>query len=96
MSVRPLIGCKTTPFFNLSPVSAASSSHTPPPYILFPPDAPIRCPVCKVVDNYETTQCSYCLEELPICHPSCIACVDACETTVAQHICGLSQSAEVR
>ena len=57
MSVRPLIGCETTPFFNLAPVSAASSSHTPP-YILFPPDAPIPSPVCKVVDNYETTQCS--------------------------------------
>ena len=31
MSVRSLIGCATTPFFNLAPVSAASSSHTPPP-----------------------------------------------------------------
>ena len=30
MSVRPLIGCETTPFFNLAPVSAASSPHTPP------------------------------------------------------------------
>ena len=92
MSVRPLIGCDTTPFFNLAPVSAASSSHTPLPYILYPPDAPIPCPVCKVVDNYETTQCSYCQEELPICHLSCIACVDAYETTVAQHFCELNQS----
>ena len=72
-------------------MSAASSSHTPPPYLLFPPDAPIPCPVGKVIDNYETTQCSYCQEELPICHLSCIACVDAYETTVAQHFCGLSQ-----
>ena len=37
MSVRPLIGCETTPFFNLAPVSAASSPPTPPPYILYPP-----------------------------------------------------------
>ena len=36
MSVRPLIGVETTPFFNLAPVSAASSPHTPPPYILYP------------------------------------------------------------
>ena len=28
--------------------------------------------VCKVVDNYETTQCSYCREELSIWHLSCI------------------------
>ena len=28
MSVRPLIGCETTPFFNLAPVSAASSPPT--------------------------------------------------------------------
>ena len=90
MSVRPLIGCATTPFFNLAPVSAASSSHTPPPYMLYPPDAPIPCPVCKVVDNYETTQCSYCREELPICHLSCIAFVDAYDTTVAQHFCELN------
>ena len=55
MSVRPLIGCETTPFFNLAPESAASSPPTPPPYMLYPPDAPIPCPVCKVVDNYETT-----------------------------------------
>ena len=89
MSVRPLIGCATTPFFNLAPVSAASSSHTPPPYMLYPPDAPIPCPVCNVVDNYETTQCSYYREELPICHLSCIAFVDAYDTTVAQHFCEL-------
>ena len=91
MSVRLLIGCDTTPFFNLAPVSAASSSHTPPPYILYPPDAPIPCLVCRVVDNYETTQCSYCQEELPIWHLSCIACVDAYDTTVAQHFCELNQ-----
>ena len=91
MSVRPLIGCETTPFFNLAPVSAASSPHTPPPYILYPPDAPIPCPVCKVVDNYETTQCSYCRKELPICHLSSIACGDANDTTVAKHFCKLNQ-----
>ena len=43
MSVRPLIGCETTPFFNLAPVSAASSPPTPPPYILYPP-SPISLP----------------------------------------------------
>ena len=88
MSVRPLIGCVTTPFFNLAPVSAASSPHTPPPYILCPPDAPIPCPV---VDNYETIQSSYFQEELPIWHLSCIACVDAYDTTVAQHFCESNQ-----
>ena len=87
MSVPPLIGCETTPFFNLAPVSAASSPPTPPLYILYPPDSPIPCPVCRVVDNYETTQCSYCREGLPIWHLSCIACVDAYETTIAQHFC---------
>ena len=83
MSLRPLIGRETTPFFNLAPVSAASSPPTPPPHILYPPDSPIPCLVCKVVDNYETTQCIYCREELPIWHLSCIACVDAYDTTVA-------------
>ena len=84
MSVRPLIGCETTPFFNLAPVSAASSPHTPPPYILYPPDLPIPCRVCKVVNNYETTQCSYCREEWPIWNLSC-------DTTVAQHFCESDQ-----
>ena len=37
MSLRPLIGCETTPFLNLAPVSAASSPPTPPHYILYPP-----------------------------------------------------------
>ena len=87
MSVRPLIGCQTTPFFNLAPASAASSPPTPPPYILHPPDSPIPCPVCKVVDNYETIQCIYCREELPIWHLSCVACVDAYDTTFTQHFC---------
>ena len=66
MSVRPLIGCETTPFFNLAPVSAASSPQMPPPYILYSPDSPISFPVCRVVDYYRTIQCSYCREELPI------------------------------
>ena len=75
MSVRPLIGCDTTPFFNLAPVSAASSPHTPPPNILYPPESLILCQVCRVVDDYESTQFSYCREEFPIWHLSCIACV---------------------
>ena len=41
--------------------------------------------------SIDMSQCKYCREELPICHLSCIACVDAYETTVAQHFCGLSQ-----
>ena len=88
MSVRPLIGVETTPFFNLAPVSAASSPHTPPPYILYPPDAPIPCPVCKVVDNDETTQCSYCRKEFSIWHLSCIAFV----TSIMLSPCLLSAS----
>ena len=79
ISVRTVIGCETTPFFNLAPVSAASSPHTLP-YILYPPDSPIPWPVCKVVDDYETTLCSYFREELPLWHLSCIACVDPYET----------------
>ena len=95
MSVRPLIGCETRErerilFSNLAPVSAASSPPTPP-YILYPPDSPITCPVCRVVDDYETTQCSYFQEELPIWHLSCIACVDTYYTTVAQHFCESDQ-----
>ena len=62
MSVRPLIGCETTPFFNLAPVSAASSPPTPPPYILYPP-SPISLYTAKMPDRQFfptiTTLCSF-------------------------------------
>ena len=62
MSVRPLIGCATTPFFNLAPVSAASSPPTPPPYILYPP-SPISLYTAKIPDRQFfptiTTLCSF-------------------------------------
>ena len=56
MSVRPLIGCATTPFFNLAPVSAASSPPTPPP-------SPISLYTAKMPDRQFfptiTTLCSF-------------------------------------
>ena len=90
MSVRPVIGYEITPFFKLALVSAAFS---PPTLLLtyyilqihlFPAQ------YCEVVDYYETIQCIYCGKNC-LWHLSCIAFVDAYDTTVAQHLCESEQ-----